>query len=59
MLILKILLFLLKRYKQLGSFVIVFTPLMQERLALKPKSFIICSDSLEIEPKGYVNVLGI
>lgn len=48
-----------KQYKQSGFFVILFTPVMQERLALKPKSLIIGREALLIEPKGYVNVFGI
>lgn len=41
-----------KQYRQLGSFVMLLTPLVQERLALKPKLFIIGREALLIEPKG-------
>ena len=50
--------FLFKRYKQLGSFVIMFIPLVHDRLALNPSSFTIEFDSLETAPNGYVNVFG-
>lgn len=49
----------LKQYKQSGFFVMLFTPVEQERLALNPKFLMIGREDLLIEPKGYVNVFGV